>query len=41
MKSIIKPFKAPKEQAPWVGVNLFEKAKTAGIKPAATQKANK
>jgi hypothetical protein len=41
MKSIIKPFKIPKGQAPWVGVNLLEKSKTAGLKPAATQKANK
>lgn len=41
MKSIIKPFEIPKTPAPWVGVDILEKTKTAGVKPAADKKANK
>jgi hypothetical protein len=41
MKSIIKPFEIPKAAAPWVGVDILEKGKTAGVKPAATTKASK
>lgn len=41
MKSIIKPWEIPAESAPWIGVDIVEKAKTAGVKPAAPQKASK
>ena len=41
MKSIIKPFEIPKAAAPWVGVDILQKTKTAGIKPAVATKANK
>ena len=41
MKSIIKPFEIPRAAAPWVGVDILEKGKTAGVKPAATTKASK
>lgn len=41
MKSIINPFEIPKTPAPWVGVNILEKGKTAGVKPAAAIKASK
>ena len=41
MKSIIKPFEIPKAAAPWVGFNIMEKGKTAGVKPAAATKASK
>jgi hypothetical protein len=40
-KSIIKPFEIPKTPAPWVGFNIMEKGKTAGVKPAAATKASK
>lgn len=39
MKGIVKPFQAPTNKAPWIGVNLVEKAKSASKKPAETQKA--
>lgn len=41
MQSPIKQFQAPTTKAPWIGKSLLEKAKTAGIKPAAATKANK
>ena len=41
MTSIIKPFEIPKAAAPWVGVDILEKAKAASVKPAAAAKANK